>query len=379
MENRQLPTSFAPAERLRGEELQKQVDLLKKHPLIQQILDIVPGLTVILNEFRQIVFINRPFMDFLGLKDDRKAFGLRPGEAMGCAYSDASEGGCGTTEFCQVCAAAGTILASQRGEHCSSECQIMLKSGDALDLNVSGAPFELQGQKFTFFSFLDASAEKRRKTMERIFFHDVLNTTGGLYGYADLLCESMPESDETRKFADRIFSLTGNVIEEIESQKALSAAENMELMVKKEEADSLSLIKELAELYRSHIVAHNRHIVIAPDSEAIQFKTDKPLIKRVLGNMIKNALEATKENQKILILCYSNNDRVVFKVHNDGYIPRDIQLQIFKRSFSTKGKGRGIGTFSIKLLTERYLHGRASFKTSEYEGTDFIVEFPLDF
>jgi len=379
MEKRPLPTSFAPAERLKGEELQKQVDLIKKNPLISQILDIVPGFTVILNECRQIVFINRPFMDFLGLKDERQAHGLRQGEVVACAHSDESEGGCGTTEFCQVCAAVGTILASQRGEHSRSECQIILKSGDALDLNVSGAPFELEGQKFTFFSVLDASAEKRRKNMERIFFHDVLNTTGGLYGFADILCESLSESDETKKFASRIFSLTGNVIEEIESQKAISAAENMELLVKKDEADSLDLLKELAELYKSHIVAHNRHIVIAPDSEAIRFRTDIPLIRRVLGNMIKNALEATKENQKILILCYLNDGKVVFKVHNDGYIPRDIQLQIFKRSFSTKGKGRGLGTFSVKLLTERYLHGKASFKTSEYEGTDFIVEFPLDF
>ncbi|MDQ7825068.1 MAG: HAMP domain-containing sensor histidine kinase [Candidatus Eremiobacteraeota bacterium] len=379
MENRTIPTSFAPAERLKGEALQKQVDEIKKNSLIKQILDIVPGFTVILNECRQIVFINKPFLDFLGIKEEKQALGLRPGEVFTCAHSDESEGGCGTTEFCQVCGAVGTILTSQQGQECRSECQIMMKSGDALDLNVSGAPFEVQGQKFTFFSVLDASAEKRRKNMERIFFHDVLNTTGGLYGYADLLCESLPESGETKNFATLIFNLTGNVIEEIESQKSISAAENMELIIKKEEADSLDVIKEIADLYKSHIVAHNKHIIIAPDSEAVKFQTDRLLIKRVLGNMVKNALEASKESQKVVILCYLNSNRIVFKVHNDGYIPRDAQLQIFKRSFSTKGKGRGLGTFSIKLLTERYLRGKASFKTSEFEGTDFVVEFPLDF
>ena len=38
-------------------------------------------------------------------------------------------------------------------------------------------------------------------------------------------------------------------------------------------------------------------------------------------------------------------------------MPDEVKAQIFERSFSTKGRGRGIGTYSIKLLTERYLEG----------------------
>ncbi len=68
--------------------------------------------------------------------------------------------------------------------------------------------------------------------------------------------------------------------------------------------------------------------------------------------------------------------RVWFEVHNPAYMPRDIQLQVFQRSFSTKGEGRGLGTYSIKLLTERYLCGTVSFKSSPEEGTVFRVEYP---
>jgi sensor histidine kinase regulating citrate/malate metabolism len=50
-----------------------------------------------------------------------------------------------------------------------------------------------------------------------------------------------------------------------------------------------------------------------------------------------------------------------------------VQLQIFKRSFSTKGKGRGLGTYSIKLLTENYLDGNAGFESREDIGTIFRV------
>ncbi|MBW1783058.1 MAG: sensor histidine kinase, partial [Deltaproteobacteria bacterium] len=71
------------------------------------------------------------------------------------------------------------------------------------------------------------------------------------------------------------------------------------------------------------------------------------------------------------------DDRVVLWVHNESAMPKSSQLQVFQRSFSTKGKGRGLGTYSIKLLTERYLNGSASFTSTEAEGTTFQISLPL--
>jgi sensor histidine kinase regulating citrate/malate metabolism len=51
-------------------------------------------------------------------------------------------------------------------------------------------------------------------------------------------------------------------------------------------------------------------------------------------------------------------------------------LQLFQRSFSTKGEGRGLGTYSIKLLTERILNGKVSFTSSMDDGTTFRVLIP---
>jgi sensor histidine kinase regulating citrate/malate metabolism len=49
-------------------------------------------------------------------------------------------------------------------------------------------------------------------------------------------------------------------------------------------------------------------------------------------------------------------------------------MQIFQRSFSTKDRNRGIGTYSVKLVTENYLKGKVSFISNEAEGTIFKVE-----
>jgi sensor histidine kinase regulating citrate/malate metabolism len=61
-------------------------------------------------------------------------------------------------------------------------------------------------------------------------------------------------------------------------------------------------------------------------------------------------------------------------VNNPTFMPRDVQLQVFKRSFSTKGTGRGIGTYSMRLLASKYLGGEVDFTTSQAEGTTFRVQ-----
>ena len=66
-----------------------------------------------------------------------------------------------------------------------------------------------------------------------------------------------------------------------------------------------------------------------------------------------------------------------FEVHNQGFMPPEVQSHVFKISFSTKGKGRGLGTYSMRLLSERYLSGSVTFVSSPETGTTFIASFPI--
>jgi len=95
--------------------------------------------------------------------------------------------------------------------------------------------------------------------------------------------------------------------------------------------------------------------------------------------MIKNALEATEKNGTVNVYAEKDGEYLVFSVHNKGVIPEDIALNIFKRSFSTKeGKGRGLGTYSMKLFGENYLGGKVTFSSTEEKGTIFSISLPLD-
>ena len=95
--------------------------------------------------------------------------------------------------------------------------------------------------------------------------------------------------------------------------------------------------------------------------------------------MLKNAIEASSEGQAVTLSCDSEDEVISVNVHNAAAIAHEAQLQIFNRSFSTKeGVGRGIGTYSMKLLGEEYLKGCVSFTSTADTGTTFTLTLPLD-
>jgi signal transduction histidine kinase len=90
--------------------------------------------------------------------------------------------------------------------------------------------------------------------------------------------------------------------------------------------------------------------------------------------MIKNAIEATVPDDHIILSCSGLGTKVRFEVHNRSIIPEDTQSELFKRFYSTKQNGRGIGTYSMKLFGEKYLKGRVWFRSSPENGTSFYFE-----
>ena len=93
--------------------------------------------------------------------------------------------------------------------------------------------------------------------------------------------------------------------------------------------------------------------------------------------MIKNSLEAIEKNGTVTVGTNFVHGYVRFWVKNEGVIPGHLQMQIFQRSFSTKGKDRGLGTYSMKLIGEQYLKGKVGFTSRPEEGTIFYIDLPV--
>ena len=354
----------------------QQVDHLSTVKLLEQIMDALPESVVITTQDRLIVFANKAFIDFLGEKDRSAVYGLRFGEIVQCENSLLKEDGCGAAEACLVCGARQAQMSATDLNVDVQECRISATGKlSALELKVMASPFEVEGKSYIIMGITDISDQKRRHMLERIFFHDLLNTAGGLRGFAELMKEATRE--ELDSYKDIIYEISERLIEEINSQRDLLAAENGELVTEFFPIDSLDVLLELQELYQNHDKAKDRFVVVDDTAEGKTFDTDKVLLKRVLGNMIKNALEATKAKETVTLSCTVEGDWVVYTVQNPGIIPEKVQLEIFKRSYSTKGSGRGLGTYSMKLLSEQYLGGEVDFISSAEKGTTFIARYKM--
>lgn len=375
-ENR-MPTRFAPAERAAAADLRRQIAYFSAETLTRQLLDALPGILTILNEHRQIVYANQALLALLGMESSQSFSGLRPGEALECIHSRRAEGGCGTQENCSTCGAVLSILAGLAGQKDVRECRITsIRHGwmEAMDLLVQAVPLAYRDEKFTIFAVSDISHEKRRIALESLFFHDVLNVAGSIKGFAELLRDYDP--DDKEELYPLIHDAAARVIDEIQAQRTVAAAENKELQVRPGKIHSGSFLRHLLDIYRRHETAANRRLLLAGDAVDTEFVSDHTLLGRILGNMIKNALESSRAGETITVGCRLADDRIEFSVHNPVVIPRQAQLQIFQRSFSTKGEGRGLGTYSMRLLSW-YLRGEVTFTSDEKAGTVFRASYPL--
>jgi signal transduction histidine kinase len=219
--------------------------------------------------------------------------------------------------------------------------------------------------------------EQQKEILERTFYHDVLNTAVVVHGFARLL--QKPEFEKADTYKKVLYLTSQQLIEEIETQRDISSAENDDLPVHPQQLNSMAILSEIVEQYKNHKLSNNRNLVLNEASHDIDIISDKTIIKRVLGNMVKNALEASRADETVTVGCIARGDEIEFQVHNPNYIPQDIQKRIFRFSFSTKGKGRGMGTYSMKLLSEKYLQGKISFHSSQEKGTTFTARYPLQY
>jgi signal transduction histidine kinase len=212
--------------------------------------------------------------------------------------------------------------------------------------------------------------------LERTFFHDILNTAGGLQGYTELMQMCSAEQIVELELERVLPQLASQLVEEIQTQRLLVQAERNQVELCVEELAPSILLRQQVDGYGHHEVARWRTLEVVPNPSPATIYSDRALVQRVLGNMTKNALEACPESGRVTLAWREHDGGVAFDVHNPTAMPKEVQLQVFKRSFSTKGVGRGIGTYSMKLFGESYLGGRVEFASAADTGTTFTFWLP---
>lgn len=105
-------------------------------------------------------------------------------------------------------------------------------------------------------------------------------------------------------------------------------------------------------------------------------RADRGKIKRVMENLISNAIEATPIRGRVQLKVVSERSFVRVSIFNSGsYIPRERIEQIFSKSYTTKAHGNGLGLFISREIMSAHGGGVACYSKKD-SGTTFVVMIP---
>ena len=374
-----METFFASPERASKDTLAEQIQAISCNPVIDGMMKTLSGLFAVLNENRQVLAINESFLQYLGLESSKNITGLRPGEIIQCSHAHDMSGGCGTSQYCSSCGAAIAIVSTLATEKpIEKKCIVSVNSnGKLVDLclSVRSSLISFEDQRFVLLFIQDVTLTKRREELERAFFHDINNLLTSLVGLNKLIGSGF--ASNLNEIHEKLDLISKRLIQEVAIQRTILHDDKSEYNLTAWDIPVTQIVREIIEFFAYHPVAESKSLNLSRTVPDAILRTDASIVLRVLSNMTTNAFEATEEGRDVKFWVEERSGEILFHVWSHQTIAEETAARIFQRHFSTKqGTGRGLGTYSMKLLGEDILGGRVSFTTGD-EGTTFSFSLPL--
>ncbi len=221
-------------------------------------------------------------------------------------------------------------------------------------------------------------AEALRKDVERIARHDLKSPLSGIISAVGLLrntgtipkqeCQLLREMEnEARNTLSMVdMSLTLLKIEE-NCYEPDSGPQDAVKIIR-------SVINDLSPVMQAKKIRAD--VEVAPESDDTIFMGEELLSRSLMANLIKNAVEASPENESILIRIAGPLSTCSITITNLGEVAASMRERFFHK-YATHGKrkGMGLGTYSARLLA-RVQHGDVVLNASEPGRTTVVVTLP---
>lgn len=182
-------------------------------------------------------------------------------------------------------------------------------------------------------------------------------------------------TDEKAK--EKISDYSETLIQQIDVMSSIASAfSDFAKMpqVKKERINVVEVIKLALEIFSE------KYIYYQCKEVEIYANLDKTQLIRIVTNLIKNAIQACKneENPLINVEIYSDDKNFKIVVSDNGIgIDDSVSELVFEPKFTTKSSGMGLGLPMIKNIIEAY-QGSISFTSKKDIGTIFTVILPKE-
>ncbi|MCW4009616.1 MAG: PAS domain S-box protein [Candidatus Bathyarchaeota archaeon] len=141
--------------------------------------------------------------------------------------------------------------------------------------------------------------------------------------------------------------------------------------------EEVDLGEMLKSIMSTMIVPQDVRVTVSVKKKLPKFRCDPLYLKRILINLVTNAVQAMPSGGKLTITANYDEKNVFISVKDTGQgIPEGAKEKLFTPLFTTKAKGQGFGLAVAKKLTSA-LGGKITFKSVSGKGTTFIIEIPL--
>lgn len=368
----------SPPDRLPVDQVRAQAAVLATSPFATDLLNVLPEGLFLLNSNGQVLFANRRALELAGRQSCSQVLGERLGEILDCVHAWDSSTGCGAGESCAQCGWTQGHTIASGGIADVRECHLTrrLKGVDhCLDLRLRTTPVALGPHACLLLAVSDISAEKRRRALERIFFHDAIKLASGAEGILQSLTALAPL--ELRDYFQLSHEAVRELLDETQAQRDRLAAEQGELELQVRAIDSRELLRHLVEVQGAQLATQGRELWLAAEAVDVRFEADRSLVLRVLGTLLQAAGELCPPGKRVTLDCQGEPDGIRFSVHQPGSGTRieAASGQALARAGLNGGPGREAS--SLDRLVENHLHGRFGVTTVRGRGTTFWLRLPV--
>jgi two-component system nitrogen regulation sensor histidine kinase NtrY len=220
--------------------------------------------------------------------------------------------------------------------------------------------------------------ESAWREMAKQVAHEIKNPLTPLKLGVQLLEKSWKEKDPN--FESKFERFNKSFIEQIDSLSTIASEFSNFAKMPDTKLERLSLLPIISKAKDVFIDNEQVEILILNHAKGeLSIQGDQGQLLLIFNNLLKNSIEASRDNQKSLIKITITNDKrqVNIEVEDNGKgIDELLRTKIFVPNFTTKSSGTGLGLAFVKQAVEN-AGGSVSFKSFMNVGTTFYLTFPL--
>lgn len=211
--------------------------------------------------------------------------------------------------------------------------------------------------------------------------HELRTPMNGILGLSVILKELSGKNTEEYELSETINESAERLMNSINQLLEFSELENTNYNLKYVKFNLMDVIYELISTFKKKADKKKITVNLITSKPIIIVNLDKYALRKILVNIIDNAIKFTSSKGKIDIILYQDEDFLIIKVSDTGIGIAPDQMEFIFDSFRQgseglvrKFEGSGLGLSITKKLVES-MKGKIEVESKEGEGATFIIKF----